>query len=78
MNVTLAPGASLRRVAEILRNAVLFGPDAWENGSLSEKNVNPMSANAPNSPSHLCSVFASRCQSCGLTRLISDPISDPS
>ena len=41
MNVTLAPGASLRRVAEIVRNAVLFGPDAWEGGSLPDKNVNP-------------------------------------
>jgi len=41
MNVTLAPGASLRRVAEIVRNAVLFGPDDWEGGSLPEKNVNP-------------------------------------
>lgn len=41
MNVTLPPGASLRRVAEIVRNAVLFGPDAWERGSLPERNVNP-------------------------------------
>ncbi len=41
MNVTLAPGASLRRVAEIVRNAVLFGPGAWEGGSRPEKNVNP-------------------------------------
>lgn len=37
MNTTLAPGASLRRVAEIVRNAVLFGPDAWEGGSVPEK-----------------------------------------
>ncbi len=37
-NATLAPGASLRRVAEIVRNAILFGPDAWEGGA--EKNVN--------------------------------------
>lgn len=41
MNTTLAPGTSLRRVAEIVRNAVLFGPGAWENGSLRENNVNP-------------------------------------
>ena len=41
MNTTLAPGASLRRIAEIVRNALLFGPDAWEGGSLSDKNVNP-------------------------------------
>ena len=34
MSVTLAPGASLRRIAEIVRNAVLRGPDAWEGGSL--------------------------------------------
>ena len=27
MNVTLAPGASLGRIAEIVGNAVLFGPD---------------------------------------------------
>jgi len=40
MNVTLAPGASLRRIAEIVRNAVLRGPDAWEGGSLPEGNVN--------------------------------------
>ena len=39
MNATLAPGASLRRVAEIVRNAVLFGPDAWEGGSLPDKNA---------------------------------------
>ena len=41
MNVTLAPGASLRRIAEIVRNAVLRGPDAWEGGSLPERNANP-------------------------------------
>jgi hypothetical protein len=29
---TLTPGVSLHRVAEIVRNAVLYGPDAWENG----------------------------------------------
>jgi hypothetical protein len=37
MNVTLAPGASLRRIAEIVRNAVLFGPDAWEGASLPDQ-----------------------------------------
>lgn len=36
MNATLAPGASLRRVAEIVRNAVLFGADAWDGGSRPE------------------------------------------
>ena len=41
MNTTLAPGANLRRIAEIVRNAVLFGPDAWEGGALPERNVNP-------------------------------------
>jgi hypothetical protein len=41
MNATLAPGASLRRIAEIVRNAVLFGPDAWEGASLPERNANP-------------------------------------
>ncbi|KAF0179768.1 MAG: hypothetical protein FD161_1110 [Limisphaerales bacterium] len=33
MNATLAPGASLRRVSEIVRNAVMLGPDAWEGGA---------------------------------------------
>lgn len=37
MNVTLAPGASLRRIAEIVRNAVLFGPDAWGGASLPDQ-----------------------------------------
>ena len=41
MNVTLAPGASLRRITEIVRHAVLCGPDAWEGGSLPERKVNP-------------------------------------
>jgi len=41
MNATLAPGASLRRIAEIVRNAVLFGPDAWTDTSLPKRNVNP-------------------------------------
>ena len=41
MNVTIAPGASLRRIAEIARNAILRGPDAWDGGSLQERNVNP-------------------------------------
>jgi hypothetical protein len=31
--VTIAPGASLSRIAEIVRKAILRGPDAWE-GSL--------------------------------------------
>ncbi len=39
MNATLAPGASLRRVAEIVRNAVVFGPDAWEGAPPPEKNL---------------------------------------
>ncbi len=43
MNATLAPGASLRRIAEIVRNAVLLGPDAWAGGSASGANVNPNS-----------------------------------
>lgn len=37
MNATLAPGASLRRIAEIVRNAALFGPDAWEGASPPER-----------------------------------------
>lgn len=43
MSVTLPPGASLARVAEIVRHAVLFGPDAWDGSSLHERNVNPRS-----------------------------------
>lgn len=39
MNVTIAPGASLRRIAEIVRNAILRGPDAWEGGSRTERDV---------------------------------------
>ena len=41
MNVTLAPGASLNRIAEIVRNAMLRGPDAWQGGSLPERNLKP-------------------------------------
>lgn len=37
MNATLAPGASLRRIAEIVRNAVRFGPDAWEEATPPER-----------------------------------------
>jgi len=40
MKATLAPGASLRRIAEIVRNAALFGPDGWERASLSERGAN--------------------------------------
>jgi hypothetical protein len=41
MNVTIAPSASLRRIAEIVRNAMLRGPDAWKAGSLPERNLKP-------------------------------------
>jgi hypothetical protein len=41
MNVTLAPGASLCRVAEIVRNAVLRGPDAWNRGAPASDGTNP-------------------------------------
>ena len=41
MNVTLAPGGSICRIAEIVRNAVLLGPDAWADGSHPEPNKNP-------------------------------------
>ena len=41
MKVTLAPGAGLGRIAEIVRNAVLFGPDAWSGGSLPEGEARP-------------------------------------
>ena len=40
MNVTLAQGASLRRIAEIVRNAVSLGPDAWEGNSPPEEQAN--------------------------------------
>jgi hypothetical protein len=40
MSATLAPGASLRRIAEIVRNAVLFGPDAWDGASLPGRKAN--------------------------------------
>ena len=46
MNVTLAPGASLRRIAEIVRNAVLSGPNAWGGASLPDqeaKSIQPQS-----------------------------------
>jgi len=41
MNVTLAPGTSLRRIAEIVRNAVRFGPDAWQGGPQPDTGPNP-------------------------------------
>jgi hypothetical protein len=41
MNVTIAPGASLRRIAEIVRNAMLRGPDAWAGGSQPERKAKP-------------------------------------
>lgn len=44
MNVTLAPGGSISRIAEIVRNAILFGPDAWEGGGSQDqkKQNNPL------------------------------------
>lgn len=41
MNVTLAPGGSIRRIAEIVRNAVRLGPDAWEGGGATGQNPGP-------------------------------------
>jgi len=41
MNVTLASGTSLRRIAEIVRNAMLFGPEAWAGGGPPERRGNP-------------------------------------
>lgn len=41
MNATLAPGASLRRIAEIVRNAALFGPDAGPGASRPERDPSP-------------------------------------
>jgi hypothetical protein len=41
MNATLAPGASLRRIAEIVRLAVLLGPDAWTDSSSPGAKGNP-------------------------------------
>jgi hypothetical protein len=40
MNATLAPGGSIRRIAEIVRNAVRLGPEAWEGGAQNQ-NPNP-------------------------------------
>jgi predicted nucleotidyltransferase len=40
MNVTIAPDASLGRIAEIVRNAILRSPDAWAGGSSPERSVN--------------------------------------
>ncbi|MBN9691481.1 MAG: hypothetical protein J0M24_14680 [Verrucomicrobia bacterium] len=41
MNATLAPGASLHRIAEIVRNAVLLGPDAWQGSLPADQEANP-------------------------------------
>ena len=43
MNVTIASGASLGRIAEIVRNAMLRGPDAWDGGAqpAPDTNTNP-------------------------------------
>lgn len=41
MSVTLTPGASLHRIAEIVRHAMLFGPDAWKGGSLPDRRASP-------------------------------------
>lgn len=37
MKVTIESGASLRQVAEIVRNAAVFGPDAWTTDALREE-----------------------------------------
>jgi hypothetical protein len=37
MSVTIAQGASLGKVADIIRNAILFGPDAWDSGSSADE-----------------------------------------
>jgi predicted nucleotidyltransferase len=39
-NATLIPGASLHRIAEIVRHAILLGPDAWEGGATPQNNPN--------------------------------------
>jgi len=39
MNTTLAPGASLRRIAEIVRNAALFAPQAWDGAAPPERHA---------------------------------------
>jgi hypothetical protein len=41
MSVTLNPGASLHRIAEIVRHAVVFGPDAWEGGANPKGKADP-------------------------------------
>jgi hypothetical protein len=40
MSPTLTSGVSLRRVAEIVRNAALFGPDAWAGASVLRETSN--------------------------------------
>lgn len=47
MNMTIAPGASLGRIAEIVRNAILRGHGAWEGGSL------PRGGSKPNPSANL-------------------------
>src|SRR5262252_6491447 len=38
MSPTLTSGVSLHRVAEIVRNAALYGSNAWENASVFREN----------------------------------------
>lgn len=40
-SVTLVSGVSLVRIAEIVRNAVLRGPDGWDNSSTPERSERP-------------------------------------
>ena len=40
-SVTLVSGVSLVRIAEIVRNAVLRGPDGWDNSSTPERGERP-------------------------------------
>jgi hypothetical protein len=42
MSATLAPGSSLRRVAEIVRNAVRFGADAWAGSPVPDDQAIPV------------------------------------
>lgn len=64
MNATLASGASLRQITEIVRNAVLFGSDAWKGGSPPQKSVHP---------SQLQHVFPADRDVVGLFTLPQDP-----
>jgi hypothetical protein len=48
MNVSIASGASVRRIAEIIRHATVFGPGSWEGQNLPGRDVNHGPPGDPN------------------------------